>query len=679
MSFISVEPQSRVDSESHSNSLLAQIATQRQIVANRYLAFFQERRSIEATYIDSLRKLHRKAKTVDASSDPRAEPTTTRVAWDKLRDNLEKEANTQQAFVDILDNDVIKPLESLKASQELLETKAQRGKQIEEDLKESSARYADYAENTVSKLQEAYSKKSHPQHSTDLPRRSQGTTNKGFGSRLSALFRRREDSRAPEPAKSEEVSDDDCRRAIRLLNGLRLNRAEILKDGYHCLEDLVFTTTVKNALAKYMDGMVVACVKYDNLAMSTRAEVEKALAGIDTSGLAASFRHSLSISIPPLALYCNHRPDAYSDLIFGVPLVDLTTNEDNVPKVMRMCTEEVEKRGLNTHKIYSLRRRLETEKSFSFSPTGNIHPVAMLLKLYLWDLPEPLFTLSLEDYRQYKQNRARYTENDCSVLRSKIRELHPVHKASLEALLRHLLRVASHSDVNAMTVKALATQFSYPVLRGNEVLQDGLHVKSLVLEDLIQNSHTLFDERPSPSPPVPSPDVTETASTLISSSLFLSPELPRSSVVQADDSTTDSTTRHRPELGGTPTSSQYSFPTSPSHDFMGRPLTLTVSPFLSPLLGLSSSPTLTEGVETITLDQANSKANDTKVVVSPPFASVADWRSSQPRQLPHPEPLTIPLTNPQCPPEGLLTTTTDFRLSSATNLQTAWESFSTLR
>ncbi|KAH8977984.1 Rho GTPase activation protein [Lactarius akahatsu] len=565
-----VEPQSRVDSESHSNSLLAQIATQRQIVTNRYLAFFQERRSIEATYIDSLRKLHRKAKTVDASSDPRAEPTTTRTAWDKLRDNLEKEANTQQAFVDILDNDVIKPLESLK------ETKAQRGKQIEEDLKESAAKYADYAENTVSKLQEAYSKKkSHPQHSTDVPRRSQGAANKGFGSKFSALFRRREESRAPEPARSEEVSDDDCRRATRLLNGLRLNRAEILKDGYDCLEDLVFKATVKNVLAKYMDGMVVACVKYDNLAMSTRAEVEKALAGTDTSGLIASFRHSLSISIPPLALYCNHRPDAYSDLIFGVPLVDLTTNEDNVPKVMRMCIEEVEKKGLNTHKIYSfgsiydaeilqLRRKLETEKSFSFSSTGNIHSVAMLLKLYLWDLPEPLFTLSLEDYRQYKQNRARYTENDYSMLRSKIRELHSVHRVSLEALLRHLLRVASHSDVNAMTVKALATQFSYPVLRGNEVLQDGVHVKSLVLEDLIQNAHTLFDEGPSLSP---SPDVTETASTLISSSFFLSPELPRSSVVQADDSTT----RLCPELGGTPTSSQYSFPTSPSHDSWGGP------------------------------------------------------------------------------------------------------------
>ncbi len=68
--------------------------------------------------------------------------------------------------------------------------------------------------------------------------------------------------------------------------------------------------------------------------------------------------------------------------------------------------------------------------------------------------------------------------NTFSLLRSKIRELHLVHRASLEALLRHLLRVASHSDKNAMTVEALAAQFCYTVLRGNIVLQDGVHVKA---------------------------------------------------------------------------------------------------------------------------------------------------------------------------------------------------------
>jgi hypothetical protein len=84
-----------------------------------------------------LRELHRKAKILDASFDPHAEPTTTRAAWDKVRDNLENgmhlhilncglepiaiaEANNQQAFVDILDNDVIKPLTRQKVSQEHL-------------------------------------------------------------------------------------------------------------------------------------------------------------------------------------------------------------------------------------------------------------------------------------------------------------------------------------------------------------------------------------------------------------------------------------------------------------------------------------------------------------------------------------------------------------------------------
>jgi hypothetical protein len=92
----------------------------------------------------------------------------------------------------------------------------------------------------------------------------------------------------------------------------------------------------------------------DDLAMSTRAEVEEALAGTDASGLRASFDHALSFSIPPLTLYCNYRPDAYSDLIFGIPLVNLSTNQHTMPKVIRTCIEEVEKRGLNIHKIYSV-------------------------------------------------------------------------------------------------------------------------------------------------------------------------------------------------------------------------------------------------------------------------------------------------------------------------------------
>ena len=98
-----------------------------------------------------------------------------------------------------------------------------------------------------------------------------------------------------------------------------------------------------------------ACAKNDVVAKRTGTEVESALSGTDTSDLKVSFRQALYFSTPPLTLYRNCRPGGYSNLIFGVPLVDLGMNEENVPKVMRTCIEEVEKRGLNVDNIYSVR------------------------------------------------------------------------------------------------------------------------------------------------------------------------------------------------------------------------------------------------------------------------------------------------------------------------------------
>ncbi|KAI9456987.1 hypothetical protein BJY52DRAFT_527106 [Lactarius psammicola] len=681
MSFVFVEPQSRVLLESHANSLLAQFDTHLQIIANRYLAFFQKRRSIEATYIDSLLELHRKA-----CIDPFIEPTTTRAAWDNVRDNLEREAHTRQAFVNILDNDVIKPLITLKESED------KTRKRIEEDLKESAAKYADYAANTISGYQQEYLKKYYPQqddHPTDISRRppSLNIPNKRFGGKVSALFRgRQRDLREREPVKQNEElvpSDDDCRLAVAQLNNFRSMRTECLRDGYDCLEEFAFTPTVKDVLVKYMDGMITAYAKHGDLATSTGAEVQKALAGADTFKLTASFRHSLSFSIPPPIVVSSYRP-GYSNLIFGVPLADLETNEDNIPKVMRMCIEEVEKKGLNTPRVYAhysidspgvlhFRRRFECEKSFSFNSADNIYLVAMLLKRYLLDLPEPLFTLSLGDYRDYRQTRTRSIENDFSLLRSKIGEAHPVHRASLGALMRHLLRVASHSDKNSMTVEALASQFSYDVLRGNEVSQDGVNLKSLVLEDLIRNAQILFEERLSPTRPVPSPDMAETTSTYTYSSV-LSPELPQPAGVQA----MDSTTRHGPGLvGGIPTSTQSSLSSLTPDAAMESRLTPPTA-LLSPLLGFPSSQTLTEGVETTTQGQVIAETRGTNAVETLPDStppevasagsiSVAEWRLHQSRLSPHPEAVTIP----QSPPESVLSGTSEFPLSSATSLQTA--------
>jgi hypothetical protein len=99
-------------------------------------------------------------------------------------------------------------------------------------------------------------------------------------------------------------------------------------------------------------GCSKACAKHENIAKSTEVEVDNALGGTDTSDRKVSFSRAISFSTPPLVLYRNYHPGGYSNLIFGVPLVDQGVNKDMVPKVMRMCIDEVEKRGLIDDDIY---------------------------------------------------------------------------------------------------------------------------------------------------------------------------------------------------------------------------------------------------------------------------------------------------------------------------------------
>jgi hypothetical protein len=190
------------------------------------------------------------------------------------------------------------------------------------------------------------------------------------------------------------------------------------------------------------------------------------------------------------------------------------------------------------------------------------------------------------------------------------------------------------------------------------------------MEDLIQNAHTLFDERPSQSPPVPSSNVAETTFTDNYSSLFFSSKLPG---VQA----TGSTPRHRPGLvDGIPTSTQSSSSDAPPESRLTPPPTT----LLSPLLGLSLPKNLTEGVEMTTQEQLIPEGRDTEAIRTlpnstppdvgplPTVTSVAEGQLHQSRSPPHPE----ALRRPQSPlaAESLISSTSKFPHSSATSLQT---------
>ena len=76
----------------------------------------------------------------------------------------------------------------------------------------------------------------------------------------------------------------------------------------------------------------------------------------EVSFLAALRNRYLKQSTPKRALYTNYYVGDCNDLIFGVGLVDYATSrglqEGEIPKLVRLCIAEVDKRGLNSEGIY---------------------------------------------------------------------------------------------------------------------------------------------------------------------------------------------------------------------------------------------------------------------------------------------------------------------------------------
>ncbi|GLB36502.1 putative GTPase-activator protein for Rho-like GTPases [Lyophyllum shimeji] len=571
------------------------------ILSDSYLSFFQERKRIEETYVESLLKLHRKIKSFDTYLDDRGELNTTRSAWHEVRDSVEREAQAREAFCATLATDVINPLTTFK------ETQDRTRKRIKEDLKESGAAYNEYAENMLPKLKSKYNKKfteveeqkraaaaipptspttpslgldqhhhlsnsrsnpsipsrptvTSPQPLRALDRRPSGSgpTGRNRSPSSSTAFsdlahqgkkqlnqligfldkggavketlgggRENQALRTVRTKREADEADREYRKGVHWLETLRLRRTKILEAGYKSLEMFVeeSSTIVKKALERYTDNMTATSTTQTQLSSHARAVVEKISPEKDVAKLKAYIPRSLASAIPEPILYQHGLVGSCSDLIFGFSLVDYATakglHDGEVPKIIRICIQEIDRRGLECEGIYrvsgrhaivqTLQHNIEKdEDSFEFNPQkDDVYAVASLLKLYLRELPEPVFRFPLQERIQHTEDRAEHIANNFMLLRSKIRRLPPVHQATLKALVEHLARVAAFSEKNKMDPKNLAIVFGGVIFGEDEIPKNGdlLSVQSWkdsVMEDLIIHSHILYDEHPNDhSPPLP--------------------------------------------------------------------------------------------------------------------------------------------------------------------------------
>ena len=83
--------------------------------------------------------------------------------------------------------------------------------------------------------------------------------------------------------------------------------------------------------------------------------IENISAENDVLVLSTSLQHSLSPTIPRPIFYDNYHVGECPDLVFGCKLVDYAMapgGENSVPKILRVCIEEVNRRGLQVTGIY---------------------------------------------------------------------------------------------------------------------------------------------------------------------------------------------------------------------------------------------------------------------------------------------------------------------------------------
>ncbi|XP_061452849.1 rho GTPase-activating protein 33 isoform X2 [Rhineura floridana] len=201
--------------------------------------------------------------------------------------------------------------------------------------------------------------------------------------------------------------------------------------------------------------------------------------------------------------------------VFGCDLGEhLKNSGSDVPQVLRSCSDFIEKHGIVdgiyrlsgvSSNIQRLRHEFDSERVPELSKDvylQDIHSVSSLCKLYFRELPNPLLTYQL--YNKFAEAVSVSGNEDRLVrVHDVIQQLPPPHYRTLEFLLRHLARMAMHSQNTSMHIRNLAIVWAPNLLRsmalesvaqcGADAFQE-VRVQSLVVEFLLNNVQVLFSD-----------------------------------------------------------------------------------------------------------------------------------------------------------------------------------------
>ncbi|XP_055359710.1 LOW QUALITY PROTEIN: rho GTPase-activating protein 30-like [Betta splendens] len=202
--------------------------------------------------------------------------------------------------------------------------------------------------------------------------------------------------------------------------------------------------------------------------------------------------------------------------VFGCDLLEhLTASSHEIPQVLQSCSSFVEQHGV-VDGIYRLSgvssniQKLRGEFESDGAPELNkdlylqdIHCVSSLCKAYFRELPNPLLTYQL--YDKFAEAVSIQLEEERLVkIRDVLKELPRPHYRTLEFLMRHLVRMASHSSETNMHARNLAIVWAPNLLRSKDIEASGFNgtaafmevrVQSIVVEFILTHVPQLFPEQ----------------------------------------------------------------------------------------------------------------------------------------------------------------------------------------
>ncbi|KAM6957818.1 rho GTPase-activating protein 27 [Aplochiton taeniatus] len=195
------------------------------------------------------------------------------------------------------------------------------------------------------------------------------------------------------------------------------------------------------------------------------------------------------------------------DSVFGCHLDTLCHRENStIPKFLEKCIRAVERRGLDVDGIYrvsgnlaviqKLRHKADHEEDLDLEDGQweEIHVITGALKLFLRELPEPLFPYSFFDKFIAAIKVSDYPQK-VSYFRDLVRSLPLPNHDTMEQLFKHLRKVIEYGEANRMSVQSVAIVFGPTLLRPlTESANITMHMvfQNQIVELILNEFHIVF-------------------------------------------------------------------------------------------------------------------------------------------------------------------------------------------